>query len=106
MSELEDLSQRRCSIYPDRPAVAQCPECGSFFSRECIAEHGGRYLCASCIDGLAKGGTATRRGFRLPVVPVAQIVAGSVVVWTIFFLIARLLILIPSEFHEGTIWTK
>lgn len=101
-----DLSRRRCSVYPGRPAVAQCPECRDYFSRECIVEHGGRLICASCLDKLTRVEPGKRRRLRLPLVPAIEVAVSGLVVWLLFYALARLLIMIPSEFHEGTIWTK
>lgn len=102
----EDLSQRRCSVYPDRPAVARCPECRDYFSRECIVEHEGRLICATCIGKLTRADAAAGKEGWLPAVPAMQVALAGAAVWLLYYALARLLILIPSEFHEGSIWSK
>lgn len=102
----EDFSSKRCSVYPDRVAVARCPECHRFFSRECITEHEGRLICASCLSALTDTGKRERRRITLPVTPFIQGVVALLAVWLIYYAMARLLILIPSNFHEGTIWSE
>ncbi len=102
----EEFRQQRCAIYPDRVAVARCPECGLYFSRECITEHEGRLICATCLEKLAKEERPEGRGFHLPLVPWLEIAAAGIMVWVLYYALARLLIMIPSEFHEGSIWTN
>ena len=94
---------QRCLHHPLREAVARCPECGQFFCRECITEHDDRVVCSSCLRKL----TATvekKRGNFAPVWRVSAAIIGLLVAWVFFFLIGRMLVNIPTKFHEGTVW--
>jgi hypothetical protein len=88
-----------------REAVARCPECKRFFCRECIAEHEGKVLCAECLAALAQSGSqgASRTG---EIARTAAMAFGVGLVWLFFYYSGRLLLSIPSSFHEGTIWMK
>jgi hypothetical protein len=102
---LTDLVRQRCFNHPHREAVARCPECGRYFCRECITEHEGRVLCASCLTRLVSPKTKSKG--RLAVVGrIAQTSFGLLIIWIVFYYIGRLLLLIPSSFHEGTIWKE
>jgi uncharacterized paraquat-inducible protein A len=100
---METLSRQRCLNHELREAVARCPECGFFYCRECITEHEHRVLCAGCLkkitartDQRTERFAGARRG--------AQLLAGVFVAWLVFYFIGQMLISIPSEFHEGTLW--
>ena len=102
------LSQQRCVLHPDREAVARCPECKRFFCRECVTEHDGRLLCATCINHLSEP-REEKPARTLAVVAVAQRVgkavalAGSLLVLVTFYmLVAVLLSAIPHRFHDSS----
>jgi len=100
---MTDLSRQRCANHRDREAAARCPFCQRYFCRECVTEHEGRMLCAACIAGLAaETAPARRRLARLA--QGAWLVVGLVLLWTIFYYLGRLLILLPASFHDGTLW--
>ena len=48
------VALQRCLHHGEREAIARCPECGSFFCRECITEHDERVLCASCLAKITR----------------------------------------------------
>jgi uncharacterized paraquat-inducible protein A len=96
---------QRCLHHPVREAVARCPECGQFFCRECITEHDDRVICSSCLKKLTVRTEARRRSFA-PAFRVAAAVAGLLVAWMFFFIIGRMLVKIPTRFHEGTVWKQ
>ena len=100
---MSDLARERCFHHASREAVAKCLSCGRTFCRECVTEHEGRVICASCLQALTsqeekKTGRLTAP-FRL-----IQFAFGFTGVWFVFYLVGRLLLLIPSSFHEGTLW--
>src|SRR5947207_406205 len=100
-----ELSAQRCRNHPAREAVARCPGCSRFFCRECISEHEGRVLCASCLAAVARKNVAPRRRLaRLGRVMLTG--AGIVTAWIFFDLLGHILLRIPASFHEGTIWEK
>lgn len=85
----------RCQHHPSRPAAARCPSCGGFFCRECVTEHDGRMLCASC---LARSPTTVKRPRVRPFRALAAL-AGFAALWGSLYLLGRLLLAIPSETH-------
>ena len=97
------ISEQRCLNHRDREAVARCPSCFNFFCRECVTEHEQRVICARCLAALSRG--AEKRGARLRRLAAAfPAAAGLFMLWLMFYGVGRLLLAIPSSFHEGTIW--
>ena len=90
----------RCLLHPHRESVARCPECHQAYCRECITEHDGRVMCASCLRQLTRG--LERKPLRLGGLwRPFQVTFGIVVAWLLFFLLGHFLLQIPSEWHEG-----
>ena len=99
------LALQRCLHHGEREAIARCPECGSFFCRECITEHDERIICASCLAKLTRPPEAKARRFRLAALrPWVGAFSGIVVAWLCFYFIGRMLVAIPSDFHADSIW--
>jgi hypothetical protein len=97
------LHEQRCVRHAEREAAARCPACGRFFCRECITEHDGRVLCSACLAEQAAGAAAVRqRRFR----PFAwsMACAALLALWLVYMGIGKLLLRIPSDFHEGSFW--
>ena len=92
------IAQERCFNHASREAVARCPEEGRAFCREGISEHDDRVICASCLKRLSK---KAARPYRL-VGPVrlAQVLLGVLLLWSSFYLLGKVLLTIPSSFHE------
>jgi hypothetical protein len=86
-----------------REAAARCPECGRFYCRECVTEHGGRVVCAACLKRLAAGRGGPRARLRTFTGLLRSGVAFFVL-WFLFYLAGRALLLLPTSFHEGTLW--
>lgn len=99
------LTRQRCFHHASREAVARCPECGNTFCRECVTEHDGRVICAVCLGRLAETRHEPRRRLAELLRP-AQVVAGLLLLWLLFFAAGRALVAIPSPFHEGTLWQE
>lgn len=97
------LAAQRCHYHPVREAVARCPECKRFFCRECITEHDDRVICASCLQKLAGEKKVARKRFGGAKRFFAG-AAGIIVAWIFFYSMGRLLLLVPTTFHEGTMW--
>jgi hypothetical protein len=100
---MTSLVHQRCLHHADREAVARCPECKKFFCRECISEHDGRILCASCLVRLSASPQRRKRSFE-GVFLILQSALAVVIIWFFFFEIGRTLLSIPAAFHEGRIW--
>jgi uncharacterized paraquat-inducible protein A len=96
---------QRCLHHPARESVARCPECAHFFCRECITEHDDRVICSSCLKKLTAK-TETRRRSFAPLGRAFAALAGLFIAWIFFFIIGRLLVNIPSDFHEGAVWKR
>lgn len=97
------LVHQRCLNHAEREAVARCPSCRRYFCRECVTEHEGRVLCASCLSRQTASASKRRRRWR-SMVHAAQFGAGLFILWFAFYLLGRGLLAIPTEFHDGTLW--
>jgi hypothetical protein len=100
---MANLTHQRCLNHALREAVARCPECRQCFCRECITEHDGRVICAACLKQLVRLPLFQRPAFA-GVLRVLQCMAGLFVAWFFFHLVAEMLLKLPSDFHEGTLW--
>ena len=97
------LASQRCLNHSSREAVARCPECSLFFCRECITEHDDRVICAACLKKLALLESRPSRQ-RLNLWPAAQGAGGLFIAWFVFYVVGRLLLAIPDEFHDEALW--
>ena len=100
-----ELVRERCRNHPRREAVARCPECGGFYCRECVTDHRGRVICAPCLkraSDLPDTGVWGRIGST--VVSVSLLIGGLLAGWATFGILGRILLSIPTSFHEGTVW--
>jgi uncharacterized paraquat-inducible protein A len=97
------LHHQRCFNHADREAVARCPQCGHSYCRECVTEHDDRLMCAACLTKLTRKVEHKRRRYT-PLLRLAQMSLGIVLTWLFFHWSASLLMSIPSEFHEGSVW--
>ncbi len=99
------LHARRCVRHAAREAAARCPGCGEFFCRECVVEHDGRLLCATCLARAAAGRRSGRQ--RLAVIRrAATTIVATLVLWLLFYGVGAFLVRIPPDVHDGTIWKK
>lgn len=101
-AKIEGLARKRCFHHAAREAAARCPRCQRFFCRECVTEHDGLVICASCL----RLATAVRAG-RDWLAPVGRALAaalGLAMAAGTFYLLGRLLLMLPAEFHEGRMW--
>lgn len=98
------IAHERCRNHAQREAVARCPECRRYFCRECVTEHEDRVVCSSCLAKLA-GGARERRWRISGVLQAGQFAAGLFVLWCVFYLLGRVLLNVPSDFHSDTVWS-
>lgn len=96
---------RRCARHPSREAAARCPGCAEFFCRECVVEHDGKLLCSTCLSR-AVGQAETRGQRRAAVRRATAILSGAVMLWLLFYSAGALLVRIPPDFHDGTVWKE
>jgi len=100
---MQDLTHKRCNHHKFREAVARCPQCGRFFCRECITEHEDKVLCASCLRKRLK--PAKERLYRFQwLFRLGHFFLGIMILYVIFYYLAQILLVLPSSFHEGTLW--
>ena len=102
---MASLAQQRCANHAEREAVARCVECKCFFCRECVAEHQERVVCAGCLRKLVAPGKQKQRGFPV-IIRGLQLVAGLLLLWLGFYFVGRVLLQLPTSFHEGTLWRQ
>ena len=99
------LQQQRCHNHLGREAIARCPSCGFYFCRECITEHDDRILCASCLRKEALQAERPRRNFG-PLLRTLVALGGLMTAWFFFYIIGRVLLATPTQFHEAAVWRE
>lgn len=99
------ISRATCFHHPQREAAAKCVGCGRSYCRECVTPVDRRMMCASCFkEKVAVKEVSKRDWFVLSIV--GQAILGLIGVWFVAYFIGRVLLQIPSDFHEGTVWEK
>jgi hypothetical protein len=100
------LRARRCARHSGREAVGCCLQCNGFFCRECLVEHSGRLVCATCLASLAAAGRKETKRVRnwSRFYDVVGLGVAILVAIACFHLLGTLLLKIPTEVHEGTLW--
>lgn len=96
------LIQSRCFQHASREAVARCPECRRFYCRECVTEHEGRMICRGCLSDLLERDKKESSGWLKAIGSWCMAAAGFLLTTSVFYLLGRLLLRIPSTFHSGT----
>jgi hypothetical protein len=87
--------------HPVREAAARCLSCQNYFCRECVTEHRGRLICTKCLAILSAAAPARKSSLRWLVSGLSA-AAALLLLWFGFYLVGRLLLTIPSSFHEAT----
>lgn len=107
MTEAAPLTQGRsgCFNHPRREAAARCVGCGRPFCRECVTPVDRRMYCAVCFQEKAGTKEAKKRDWFIVSVT-AQLAVGFLGLWFTAYFLGKVLLEIPSSFHEGTIWEK
>src|SRR5665213_4136397 len=100
---MPSLAQQHCLNHFTREAAAQCLECRHFFCRECVTEHDDRLLCAACLRKISKVDGSERHRFRGMARAVLGL-AGFAAATLFFYWVGQMLLLIPTPFHDGTLW--
>ncbi len=98
------LRVMRCVRHEVREAVARCPECGGFFCRECVVEHTGRLVCADCLAKSVRVQAKPERRWPKKARQGMLLAASFLLVWMMFYGVGSLLLKIPPQLHEGSIW--
>jgi len=100
---MRDLTYQRCYNHRFREAAARCPECARFFCRECITEHEDKVLCSACLYRKRKP-TGVKFSRIQWILNLGYFFLGVFILYVLFFYFGRILLLLPSSFHEGTLW--
>jgi len=95
------IADERCFNHGSREAVARCPECRRYFCRECVSEHEDRVICAFCLKRL--GARPSRKRPVAGLIRIIQVLLGIVLLWSSFYLLGKVLLTIPSSFHDKVI---
>ena len=90
-------------IISDREAAGRCPKCSHFYCRECITEHDDKVICASCLEKQFAE-VEDKKGKIADILKWVGVVFGFFFCWLFFYFLGKILLMIPSAFHEGTIW--
>jgi hypothetical protein len=69
-----------------------------------VTEHDDRLICSDCLLKLSGKAATKPHRFRW-LLRGTGAAAGFFVLWLSFYYLGQLLLSIPSEFHEGTLWT-
>lgn len=106
-----NLAHQRCVHHPAREAAARCPACRRHFCRECVTEHEGRYLCATCLQRPGGAGEARRRSPRAALRAFARMLVTGIalaawfcLLWGFHTLGGILLQSVPHRFHDSTVF--
>ncbi len=110
---MSTLAATTCDLHRERPAAARCPGCQRYFCDECITEHDGRLSCAQCLEAtraadettLTSEAAGDSRGRRWLTVA-SQALVGLALCWALYYSLGRLLMAIPADFHDGTLWQE
>lgn len=100
---MPDITQQRCHNHLEREAVARCPECGRFFCRECITEHEDKVHCAACLRKLVEPSEKTSDRFQ-GLFRFGHFLLGILILYVLIYYLAEILLALPSNFHEGSLW--
>ncbi len=99
------IARSTCFHHPQREAAARCVGCGRPFCRECITPVDRRMYCFSCFK--EQTGVKERKARDWFVLSISfQGVLGLAGLWVTAYFLGRLLLELPSNFHEGTVWSK
>ncbi|MFZ4765344.1 MAG: rhomboid family protein [Roseimicrobium sp.] len=97
------LQRAQCLNHPRREAAARCTACGESFCRECVTELDSRWVCGSCHRAKVQVKDKPKRDWFV-LTSTLQLSLGLSMLWLAAWLLGRVLLTIPSEFHEGTRW--
>src|SRR5207253_905724 len=94
--------RRRYFHHAGRVVAARCLSCARRDCWECVTEHDGRVLCATCLAATAPA--VPRRTGARSAARGATAVLGLATAWVFFYLFGRGLLLARTAFHEGKLW--
>ena len=99
------VTRARCRNHPSREAAARCVGCQTHFCAECVTPVDRRMLCASCLEkSTSKPEKKPRDWFLLSTA--TQLLLGLLVSWFTAYMLGRILLQLPDDFHEATVWER
>jgi hypothetical protein len=99
------VSKSLCLNHPLREAAARCVGCGKSFCRECVTALDRRMFCSGCLIAQSADKVRPKRDWFL-LTTGFQLVLAALVLWAGAYYLGKLLLSVPSEFHEGKVWEK
>ena len=93
----------RCRNHPERPVVARCPGCRRYFCRECVTEHEGRMLCATCV-GAGVTRAEPRTAGRIRWTRWLALGLGLGMSWGVLQFYGIYLARLPDDSHQRVLW--
>ncbi len=96
---MSEVSHLRCFNHANREAVARCLECSRTFCRECVTEHDDRVVCAQCLAALGRM-RGERRSHAAVALQGMWGLLSFMFLWAVFYYLGKILLSIPSSFHE------
>ncbi len=99
------ILHERCFNHAQREAAAYCLECHHAFCKECVTEHEGRVVCSSCLRKVVTASSRTV-GRARSLIFASCVVVGFFASWSLFYLLGKTLLLLPSSFHENALWQE
>jgi len=100
---MPNITHQHCFNHSQRMASARCPVCKRHFCKECVTEHRGKVLCNTCLAQTALAASDKHTRWAI-LIHAMQFVIGLFMIWVFFYGFAQLLLLIPTSFHEGSLW--
>jgi hypothetical protein len=80
---MNSLAAQKCLNHEGREAVCRCPECRSYFCRECVVPFEQRMLCAACLARSIAAAPQSQTKFGFGGLLLAA--AGFMIVWLLFY---------------------
>ena len=99
------ISRAICHHHPQREAAARCVSCGHSYCRECVTALNRRMYCAACFQQKAGKPQVKKRDWFLLNASL-QLLLGLLVLWVGAYLLGKLLVSVPADFHEGNVWER
>ena len=97
------VAHATCFHHPRREAAARCVGCGRPFCRECVTPVERRMFCATCYSEQTGSREKPRRDWFILSIA-GQTVFGLLGLWFTAYFLGKILLELPSNFHEGTVW--
>lgn len=92
------FAAKRCFVHPSREAASFCTACRRSFCRECVTEHDGRLICASCIANIDSAGPRRTRRYAW-LGTAASLFVAVAFSWLFFYMLGRACLLVEPSRH-------